>query len=195
MAKSLEEKKAALAELTEITGADRAPEGAGNKQFAKGLFSPKQKRFLAYRMQGHTLAESARLAGYKGKTTENLAWVGGKIWKKMKANEVILAAFEAVGITPEEIALKAKELLNCDTVFRVSEGVTQTIPDNTNRNKALQTILDVTGGYAPKTETVTIQTYEQKIEMVQKIKESPELLDTLKQKLIQIKRTTNDASE
>lgn len=194
MEKSLEEKRAILAELREITKADKCPGGSENVKFGKMMFSPKQKRFLAYRLQGHTLAESAEKAGYKCKSKERFAETGFKVWKKMKSNELVLAAFEAVGITPEEIALKMKELMNCNTVVRVSEGVTQVVPDNTNRNKALQTVLEVTGGFAPKQETVTVQTFEQKIEMVQEIKDNPELLDSLKQRLIEIRREKGASS-
>lgn len=190
-----EEKQKLLSELREFAGADKVPEGPGTTPFQKGQFSPRQRRFLAYRLQGYSLTDSAIKAGYECKNRAVARNVGSSIWKKMKGNELVLAAFEEVGITPESAAEKHKELLNCKMVVRVSEGEVVEVPDNTNQNKALQMLYEVSGSYAPKQETLTIQTYERKVELSEQIKDNPQMLDVLKQKLIEIKRTKGADSE
>lgn len=186
---TIEQKRQYLQDLRELTGADFASPGEGKYAFFKNQFSPKQRRYLAYRLQGLSNPEAAKKAGYK------TSGGGLQVWKKMKTNEQIVAAFEAIGITPEEIGKKVQELLNCTTLVRVSEGDAREVPDNTNRNKALQIAVDVVGGFAPKHETVTIQTFERKVEIVDQIRENPELLDSMKQRLIEIRKTKGSGDD
>jgi hypothetical protein len=183
---TMQQRREWLSDLRALTGADQATPGEGKYAFSKNQFSPKQRRYLAYRLQGLSNPDAAKRAGYK------TSGGGLQVWKKMKTNEQIIAAFEAIGITPEEIGKKVHELLNCTTLIRVSEGDAREVPDNTNRNKALQIAVDVVGGFAPKHETVTIQTFERKVELLEQIRENPELLDSMKQRLIEIKKTKGE---
>lgn len=98
---------------------------------------------------GMNPAKAVAEAGFRFSTQAKAQEFGERIRDKFNAR--VISAYEHVGLTPEFIALKHKEMIDSDDV---KPG---------DKLKAIDQVLNVVGGYAPKQVDVTTVSFEQTV--------------------------------
>jgi len=115
---------------------------------SKPSIQDREKKAAENILQGMNPAKAVTEAGFNFSPIQAQKY-GEKL--KAKYNDLLVTAYEAVGITPEYIAGKQMEILEDE----------KTRPGD--RLKAIEQILNVTGGFAPKQVEVAHVSFEQAV--------------------------------
>ena len=120
----------------------------------KANLSIKESNFLKHYLETGNISESAKLAGSKGKDTNNLYMAGRAILERIGITYQDI--MERMGLTETFLTQKLIEGANCDKVelasFRGKFCDERVLPDYAIRNKYLDMIHRVKGAYVDKVE-------------------------------------------
>lgn len=138
----------------------------------------RQKKFVVGVASGLQLRTAAEGAGYRH---PNVA--GCKLMKRPAVKKALAEILEECGLSDAYIAGKVREFCEAE-----KEGEAGVSPDYPVQLRGVDILCRLKGLFRTDIRIEQRMTYERKIELVQKIKENPALLDDLKRRLIEIRQ-------
>lgn len=139
----------------------------------------KQKKFVAGVASGLQLKKAAENAGYS-----HPGVAGCKLMKRPVVQKALAEILEEHGLNDAYIAGKVREF--CEAVKQDNSGPS---PDYPVQLRGMDILCRLKGLFKTDIRIEKKMTYEQKIELTGKIKENPELLDDIKRRMIELRKT------